>query len=237
MNKDDIKLTDWLRIIMGDSPAMFLIEIIFRVVLIYAILLIGMRLMGNRMAASITRIEQASIVTLAAAIGVPIQTPERGILPAFIIALVVVLCGKIIASKSVKSERFERIAQGKIDTLISNGVLQMEVIRNTSLTPERIFAQLRNKGIICLSQVKRFYIEANGSFTLLKAKEERPGLMILPEYDHAFRKEFKESDEEICASCGAVREVKGQDKCRNCNHDVWIHGWYAQIKNNTEQHL
>src|SRR5687768_9601717 len=112
MNKDDIKLTDWLRIIMGDSPAMFLIEIIFRVVLIYAILLIGMRLMGNRMAASITRIEQASIVTLAAAIGVPIQTPERGILPAFIIALVVVLCGKIIASKSVKSERFERIAQG-----------------------------------------------------------------------------------------------------------------------------
>jgi uncharacterized membrane protein YcaP (DUF421 family) len=180
------------------------------------------------MAASLTRIEQASLVTLAAAIGVPIQTPERGILPAFIIALVVVVCGKIIASKTVKSERFERIAQGKIDTLVNDGVLQMKMIRNTSLTPERIFAQLRSNGIVCLSQVKRFYIEANGNFTLLRAKEKRPGLMILPEYDQAFRKEFKKSDKEICATCGAVKETKEQDKCNNCNRNVWIQGWYAQ---------
>jgi uncharacterized membrane protein YcaP (DUF421 family) len=228
MDKEDIKLTDWLRIIAGDTPAIFLLEIIFRVILIYAILLIGLRLMGNRMAASLTRIEQASLVTLAAAIGVPIQTPERGILPAFIIALVVVLCGRIIGTKSVKSERFERIAQGRIDTLVYDGVLQIRMIQSTSLTPERIFAQLRSHGIICLSQVKRFYIEANGSFTLLRAKEEQPGLMILPEYDQAFRKEFKESDKEICAACGAVKETKDQDKCNNCNHDIWIHGWYAQ---------
>jgi uncharacterized membrane protein YcaP (DUF421 family) len=228
MHKDDIKLADWLRIIIGDTPAIFFVEIIFRVILIYAILLISMRLIGNRMAASLTRIEQASLVTLAAAIGVPIQTPERGILPAFIIALVVVVCGKIIASKTVKSERFERIAQGKIDTLVNDGVLQMKMIRNTSLTPERIFAQLRSNGIVCLSQVKRFYIEANGNFTLLRAKEERPGLMILPEYDQAFRKEFKKSDKEICATCGAVKETKEQDKCNNCNRNVWIQGWYAQ---------
>lgn len=90
MKKEDIQLGDWLRVFIGEAPGAFFIEIVIRTIVIYAILMIGFRLIGSRMAGQLSRTEQASLVTLAAAIGVPIQSPERGILPAIIIAIVVV---------------------------------------------------------------------------------------------------------------------------------------------------
>ena len=48
MNKEDIKLSDWGRIFLGDVPPEFIIEVIVRMIFIYVILVVSLRLLGKR---------------------------------------------------------------------------------------------------------------------------------------------------------------------------------------------
>jgi uncharacterized membrane protein YcaP (DUF421 family) len=73
------------RLLMGDAPWAFLLEIVFRTAAIYIVLFTVMRLMGKRMAAQLSISELAVMITLGAAIGVPLQTPAQGLLPAGIL--------------------------------------------------------------------------------------------------------------------------------------------------------
>jgi uncharacterized membrane protein YcaP (DUF421 family) len=219
MDKDDIKIGDWVRVILGEVPPVFLIEIILRTIVVYSLLMFSFRMMGSRMASQLNRIEQASLVTLAAAIGVPIQSPERGIVPPLIIALVVVISARLIARRASRNEKFERQSQGKADTLVENSVLCNKTVGKTTLTRERIFAQLRSKRIVHLGQVKRFYLEANGSFTLIKNGQAQPGLAILPEYDQDFLKQFPRSGEKVCSTCG--NKKMQEEPCENCGDICW----------------
>jgi uncharacterized membrane protein YcaP (DUF421 family) len=214
MRKNEIKIDDWMRIIIGHTPAVFFIEIIIRTFFIYLVLMVAMRLMGSRMAGQLNRIEQASIVTLAAAIGVPIQTPERGIIPTAIIAIIVVFTGRGIAYKASRGQKFEQRALGKIDVLIQDGVINMDVLRQTTLTRDRIFSQLRSKEIIQLGQVKRLYFEASGTFSLIKQENEKEGLDIVPETDKELKGMLKYSGKKACHTCGSLEMPNGV--CSNC---------------------
>jgi hypothetical protein len=97
MQPEEIHLSDWSRILLGEVPASFFIEVVLRAAFLYLLLIISMRLMGKRMSAQLSRNERISIVSLAAAIGVPLQAPDRGLLPAFVIAVAVIGAGRLIA--------------------------------------------------------------------------------------------------------------------------------------------
>src|SRR4051812_26248520 len=110
MKAEDIHLGDWGRILMGQVPATFFVEAFIRVFFIYLILTVSMRLMGKRMASRISRNELVAMVTMAAAIGIPIQSPDRGLLPAVIIAVLVVLIERGIAAWAFNNQKFEKIS-------------------------------------------------------------------------------------------------------------------------------
>lgn len=90
MNSTDAELWDWMRILLGGVPWIFLIEVIIRVVILYLLLVVSMRIMGKRMSAIISRNEMIAMVSLAAAVGLPMQEPSNGLLPPIIIAVVVI---------------------------------------------------------------------------------------------------------------------------------------------------
>jgi hypothetical protein len=57
MKPDEIKLGDWMRMLMGNAPPEFLIEIVIRVVFLFILLVVAMRLLGLRMSAQLNRID------------------------------------------------------------------------------------------------------------------------------------------------------------------------------------
>jgi uncharacterized membrane protein YcaP (DUF421 family) len=97
------------------------VEIILRIVVVDGILMVSMRLLGKKMAAQFTRNETAAMVSLAAAIGVPILSPDRAILPPIVIAIVVVTLSRAAAWFSAKNQKVETLIQGSIDTLVKDG--------------------------------------------------------------------------------------------------------------------
>ncbi|PSR57054.1 DUF421 domain-containing protein [Adhaeribacter arboris] len=224
MKPEDIHITDYLRILLGEVPWSFLIEVIIRVTFIYLVLTLAMRIMGKRMASRMSRSEMTAMVALAASNGVAILAPDRGLLPVLIIAIVVVCFQKFIAWRTEANPHFEQLTSGDIDVLIKDGVLQLDCMQHSRMSQEQVFAQCRFEQIDNLGKVKRAYLEANGAVSILKADEKRPGLSILPQWD----KEFRASQEPApntfaCGNCGNVVPSKPptQAPCSVCKENQW----------------
>ncbi|WP_439558065.1 DUF421 domain-containing protein [Dyadobacter sp.] len=224
MKPEDIKITDWQRIFIGDVPGGFYLEVVLRIAVIYLILMVSMRLMGKRMASQLSRSEMIAMVSLAAAIGVPLQSPDRGILAAVVIAAIVVSIQQLIAGLSTRNQKLENVMQGNITPIVEDSCLNLKMMQKTGITRERAFAQLRGNSIRHLGEVKRLYFEAGGSFTLIKNYEVVAGLPILPIWDKEYQSEISETtDEQVCDQCGnKAMGNSGNEKCNNCGNERFI---------------
>jgi uncharacterized membrane protein YcaP (DUF421 family) len=225
MKPEEIKLGDWQRIFFGEVPPSFFLEVVIRTIFFFLLLVIAMRILGKRMSAQINRIEMVAVFTLAAAVGVPLQAPDRGILPAVIIATIVVVLGRLISRVAFTNEKVEMLVEDRLSILANEGVLDLKKMKGTRLTVERIFAQLRGEGIRHLGEVKRLYVEANGSFSLVREEKPDYGLAIIPDNDKEFLNAQQQSPERVCRTCGHKKAKNPEGKvCNNCRDDKWVNG-------------
>jgi uncharacterized membrane protein YcaP (DUF421 family) len=225
MNPQELHMNDIGRIILGETPPSFLIEVIIRITIIYLLLMVSLRFLGKRMASMLSMHELTALVSLAAAIGIPLQAPDRGILPAILVATIVVLIHKGISKAGFKHRTFELLLHGDKTILIKDGMMDLQAMKKSSITRERLFAQLRSESIDSLGKIQRMYFEANGSFTFIKNKHASPGLSVIPDFDKDFTRQQKIAEGLYsCGSCGIV--VKDQQrpkhKCERCQHDEWV---------------
>jgi uncharacterized membrane protein YcaP (DUF421 family) len=220
MDPIQIHLNDIWRILFGEVPVGFIIEAIVRLFVIYLILLISMRMLGQRMGSQLSRVELAGMVSLAAAIGVPVLAPDRGIIPAVIIAVIVVLIGDIVAKWTFSNRKVEKLFHGNIDVLVEDGVMNIDAMRRSRITHERLMAQLRSNGIRNLGEVQRLYLEASGIFSLLKREEPKPGLVTFPDWHEQLIGRMEHvKGLKACKDCGNV--VETDNVCSNCQSTEW----------------
>jgi uncharacterized membrane protein YcaP (DUF421 family) len=207
------------RLLIGKTPPLFLLEVLFRAVFVYVVLLVAVRLMGKRVAAQLSLSELAVMVTLGAAIGVPIEVPEHGMIPAAIVLMVAVLYQRGIGVLSFRSRRAELLTQGDLAVLMRDGVLNLPVMRKNGLSRERVFAGLREKGIEQLGQVRRMYFETSGAFSIYPSTSPVAGLSIVPR-DHPALQPKPEL--RACATCGTTIERQPErHHCPTCGQESW----------------
>lgn len=226
MNATDAELWDWMRILLGDVPWGFLIEVIIRVSAIYLLLVVSMRIMGKRMSSMISRNEMIAMVSLAAAIGLPMQDPSQGLLPAFIVAAVIIGFQRFISIKTLKNPKFESVVVDSINALALDGRLELKNMEDSKISRERLITEFRVKSVSNLGKVQRAYLEANGAFTiyLYDEEEEQEGLCILPAWDTDFLQEMTVAQGAFaCGGCGNL--VKSQHEpdhtCGHCSQKQW----------------
>ena len=223
MDKEEIYFTDLTRMFIGEVPAIFFVEAFIRILFVYFLLVVSMRLMGNRMSALLTRNELVAMVVLAAAIGIPVLSPERGLIPAIIIAGIVILTERGISAIAYRNQKFEKISQGDYTVLVREGVMQLDNMKTSRITRERLIAELRSSGLKHLGHVNRMFFEAGGSFTLIQNPDPKPGLSILPDWDEEFLKRQTKSEEIlVCNNCGKRKANNNNQHCDNCEENKWV---------------
>jgi uncharacterized membrane protein YcaP (DUF421 family) len=226
MKEYEITITDIQRILFGQVTGYFYIEAIFRILIIYLILVMSMRLMGKRLSSQMSRNEMAAISSLAAAIGIPLMNPDRGILPAVIIAIIIIIFQVLVARKAAANRRFEALTQDRLEVVAEDGKLNPKVMLHTRVSRDRVFAQLRSANITHLGMVNRLYFEASGNFTVVQASEPKPGLSILPEWDKELISDLLSPvATQICYHCGEENSKEsgdGKKICAHCGYDNWV---------------
>jgi uncharacterized membrane protein YcaP (DUF421 family) len=222
MGKEEIKLGDIKRLLFGDAPPVFMLEVFLRTIFIFIALLLALKLLGKRMTGQLSLIEMAVMLTLGAIVSVPMQIPERGIIQGVLILLLAVAFQRGLNYWTFKKGKVEKAILGSAHILVKDGVLQLQQLRKSRLSREQVFATLRNKEINNLGEVKRLYLEACGMFTVYRYCGLCEGLPIFPRQDTEFFKNKKaEAGTTACGNCGLVNEDNNPG-CTNCGHQGFI---------------
>lgn len=223
MEPQDFKFADLGRMFIGEVPVAFLIEVILRIFCLFLLLIFSMRILGRRMSSTLNRNDLAALVLLAAAIGIPMQEPGKGLIPAFIIAVIVVFIIRKINTGSFRNKKIEKLTQGSFRILVADGVLDYKSMEAEGISQERIFSQIRSEGIDNLGKIQRLYLESSGSFSSIEKEGENPGLSVIPAWDTEYRdSQQQRNDMRSCRHCGhTVKTDEAFSNCARCNSNTW----------------
>lgn len=219
MDKQTIQPFDIHRMIFGDAPPIYYLEVFFRGLALYLFMIFIMRLLGKRMAGKLTVTEMVLVVTLGASVAVAMQVPEGGVLLGFVVLTCALLFERSISLLTIKSARFETVSQGCADVLVKDGVIQLNKLNDTKITRDQLFANLRNSKIKHLGQIERIYLEAGGNFSIFKvAGDTPPGLPVFPDDDkELLENQKKATDVRACYNCGLTTTDLSNNNCSNCH--------------------
>lgn len=221
MKKEEIQLWDLKRILLGQAPPEFLLEVLIRSLVVYLAAVVVMRWMGKRMNGQHSIIEISVMVMMGAIISAPMQVPDRGILQGILVLLVTLFLLRSLNGLSFKKPAFEEVVLGKVSTLVVDGVLQKQEMNRRNLTNQHVFEVLRGQQIYNLAAVKRMYLEACGAFSVYKEENPGPGLPLYPPADKAVLDGQKISpDKKACSVCGTTAG-RAAAACSHCQQNEW----------------
>ena len=149
--------------------------ILLRTAIIYVTLIIAMRLMGKRQIGELEVSELVTTLLISEVASLPIT--DMGIPVSHALIPIITLLFFEVASSmlSVTFPRLKNLFSARPTTLIRNGKFCIRAMRGTRITADELIGELRQQGIIDISEVLYAILEQNGKITVLqKAKYRVP---------------------------------------------------------------
>jgi uncharacterized membrane protein YcaP (DUF421 family) len=221
------EISDWRKILMHDHPFGFLLEVVLRTVIMFMIILIALRASGKRGIKQLSIFELVLIIGLGSAAGDPMFYDDVGILPAFVVFLVVISLYMIVTRLSDRFTKIEKLLEGEPLYVIRNGRLLRDAFRDSGLSRDEFFAELRLRNVAHLGQVHTVLIETSGEFSVLFYADEdvRYGLPIFPDELQSRATDTDLFEQMACVQCGHVQTGGQYQKlhiCPECQACEWI---------------
>lgn len=213
-------------LLLGSEDWSFLPETVLRTVVMFAVILIGLSILGKRGVRQLSVFELVVIIGLGSAAGDPMFYKDVGFLPAILVFVVVIVAYQIVTFFVGKYKRFEHLIEGRPVCLIKDGRFAIHNFNKEHLAQDEFFAELRAKGVSQLGQVKQAIIEVQGEISLFffPDKDVQYGLPILPDEFYRFEKFPGEGETYSCSHCGFTQKIEktGINHCPACNKTTWI---------------
>ena len=222
---------DLQRMILGNDPLLFNLEILVRTIIVYAYALLLLRWLGSRTIGQLSTVEFLLVIALGSAIGDAMFYPEVPLLHALLVITIVVFANKGLDILIARTKQGERFLDGSPKELICDGVLADSLLEGDSMGRGEVFQQLRHHGIEHLGQVHYAYVEPDGEVTVFPHKTDiHPGLPIVPPWEIGEPPKIGagETSRDVrllaCRRCGTLSEVAAgaaPGVCRNCRNETW----------------
>ena len=140
--------------------------VFLRVLIIYFIISIVMRIMGKRQVGELEVSELISALLLSEIAAMPIENPDLPLMYA-LIPLIAVVCFEIIITYSKnKIPVFKKIFESKPTFLIKRGVLIQESLEKMRISIEELIGEMRILGAADISDVDYAILEQNGKMSI-----------------------------------------------------------------------
>jgi uncharacterized membrane protein YcaP (DUF421 family) len=227
------KVFDFHRIFWGDAPPLFLLEIVFRTLIMYTYTVVLLRVLGKRGMGQLSMLELAIIIAFGSAVGDPMVSGSAPILHGMV-AITVVTLSQIGFERLINTNRkVEAVMEGAPNLVVRNGVIQWDCLKRDNLSKEDLFRALRGKDVVHLGQVQKAFFETSGQVSVFFAPpgKEQPGLPLLPE-EMVPEEKILKPDMYVanrgaysCLNCGHTVELEEGSpvsKCSTCNDERWV---------------
>lgn len=218
---------DLVRMFLGDTPPLFLLEIALRTLVMFLWLVLLLRFTGKRGLAQLSPLELAIVIGMGSAAGDPMFYPEVPLVHGMLVLLLVVLFQRLLSYLVIRSERVETFIEGLPVELVRDGVLLLRALDRADLSREDLFEGLRAQSVRQLGQVQRVYFEQDGKLSVFLHGQDAPaGLPIVPPWDlelpPTVRAGSAHHGDLACTSCGTTRRAEGPvPLCPHCGSNTW----------------
>lgn len=216
---------EWERVLLNDLPVKFLLEVVFRTVVMFMMVLLTLKLAGKRGVKQLSVFEVVIIISLGSAAGDPMFYEDVGIIPAITVFTVIVLMYRGVTWLLGKSRRFENFIEGKVECIIEDGQFSLDSFEREDLAQDEFFTEMRLKSIDHIGQVRNAYMETNGEISIYFYEDEdvRYGLPLRPQLFNLKSKIIPKSGIYACTFCANTQQLEPTTgTCTVCGKTEWV---------------
>jgi uncharacterized membrane protein YcaP (DUF421 family) len=145
-----------------------------RTVILYILIIAGIRLMGKRQVGELEPSELVLSLIIADLAAVPMQDFGIPLLNGIIPIVTLLSITTILSVFTMKSVKFRVLMCGRPSIIVENGKLKQWEMAKNRFTLDELMEDLRLQGITDLSTVKYAILETNGRLSVLPYANQRP---------------------------------------------------------------
>ena len=148
------------------------LEKMLRPVIVYAFLVVGLRLAGKRELAQLNPFDLVVLLTLSNTVQNAIIGNDSSVTGGIIGAATLLVINYFVVRLLYGHQTIEKIVEGDEDVLIENGQINTEHLKNEAITLAELEMAAHKQGFESLVQVQRAVLESGGAISFI-GKEPR----------------------------------------------------------------
>lgn len=214
---------DLIRILLHDTTLNFVVEIIFRCIVMYILIILVLRFSGKRGVRQLSIFEIAIILSLGSAAGDPMFNDDIPIIHAFVVFAVILILYRLTTYLMMKSDAIETVLEGRPMYIVKEGLLIIEDIKQEKYSYDEFFSEIRQNKVEHLGQVKLALLETDGCLSVILYSKEniKWGLPLFPD-DYQQAVEHIIDHHYSCMLCGNTQKIKYlAQTCPRCQSHHW----------------
>ena len=159
-----------------------------RTILLYLVLIFGVRLMGKRQIGQMEASEFVVTMLVANLASIPMQDGGIPLFSGLVPILTVLGLELVLSGLMMRSIFVRKLLCGKPVILIENGRILQDNLRRTRVTLDELTGHLRQKDVLDLKSVQFAILETDGSLSVFPYPKDRPasakeaGIQAKPQY-------------------------------------------------------
>ena len=146
----------------------------FRTIILYLLLIVGLRLTGKRQIGELEPIELVLTMLLSDLASVPMQDFDSPLINGVVPILTLLALTTLLSYISFRSGRFRSLICGEPAIVVRCGRLQQRAMRHNRMTVDELMEELRGQGVTNLKDVKYAVLETSGQLSVLLRADAQP---------------------------------------------------------------
>ncbi|MCX7570188.1 DUF421 domain-containing protein [Tumebacillus sp. DT12] len=148
--------------------------LMFRVVAMYFVILLSMRLMGKREIGQLSIFDLVVSIMIAELAAMSLEDPEVPMMRGIAIIALLVILQIVMSYLTLKSVTLRYLIEGRPTLLIANGEIRDSEMRRTRYSMSDLMTQLREKNIATVNDVEFAVLETTGKLSVFPKADRQP---------------------------------------------------------------
>lgn len=162
-----------------------LLEICLRTFIIYAIILVGVRLTGKREIGQLTPFDLVFLLLISNSVQNAMTGPDTSLTGGLVAAVTLFVATFIVSRLFFKDRKLRQVIEGSPTVLISHGEVFHPNLDKENLTVDQLSAALREHGVLRAEDVELAVLEIDGSISIIRKDDFKEG--VHPRMHRGFR--------------------------------------------------
>lgn len=146
-------------------------EFILRGIVIYAFLIVLLRLTGKRQVGQMAPFDLVLLLVLSNAVQNAMNGGDNSVIGGMISAVTLVGLNWLVGLSTYKSKRIEAVVEGRPELLVHNGKLFPQALEKARLTHHELMNALREAGCSSMEDAHAVFLENDGTISVIPRKQ------------------------------------------------------------------